>query len=83
VLVHQAQPAIVNIEDAAAEFRPVVVRDKTSRVHQRLVDGEVLLESNLAFHVPLLTLRIEYVSRSNRGRSHATSGGWGGYIATD
>jgi hypothetical protein len=29
----------------------VVIRNETGRVHQRLVDGEVLLESNLALHV--------------------------------
>src|SRR4029077_2146860 len=49
-LVHQAKPAAVQVEDAFAHFDPDVVGKETLRIVQRIVDGKVLFEADLAFH---------------------------------
>src|SRR6185369_1186253 len=49
-LVHQAQPPAVQVHDAVADFDPGHLRKEPLRVHQRVVDGEVLFEADLALH---------------------------------
>ena len=58
-LVHQAKASAVQIEHALAHFDPDVVGKKPLRIHQRVVDREVLLEPDLAFHGVLPPLKLE------------------------
>ena len=48
--VHQANASPVNIENALAHFRPDIVRKKSLRIHQCVIDGEVFLKRDLALH---------------------------------
>jgi hypothetical protein len=49
----------VDIKNARAHFNPDIVGKKSLRIHQRVVDGEVFLERDLALHIVLPPLKLE------------------------
>ena len=53
VPVHLRQPLVLDIQQALLQLRPIGVRDEARRIHQRVRDGEVFFECDLALHVVL------------------------------
>jgi hypothetical protein len=54
VIVHLTQSVVLDIEQSAAQFFPVVTRDKAGRVLQRLGNGEMFFQPYLADHIFVL-----------------------------
>src|SRR5262249_49400538 len=49
--IHQANTSPVDIENALSHLSPDSIWKKPLRIHQRVVDGEVFLERDFAFHI--------------------------------
>jgi hypothetical protein len=57
IVVHLAQPPIVNVHDAAFDFLPHAVGKIATGILKRFRNGKVLLERDLALHAPPLPHR--------------------------
>ena len=69
--VHQPQPLVVNVQQAAAQFRPVLARHKTGRVIDGFLNREMLFESDFSLHVLLLVDSCPGLERGLNARNYS------------